>query len=245
MALQEMSTVIKYDQEKLDVDGLPEYIRDTDSPARDAFGSISTRSLAEREAKRLSAVSERQSQKDTGGFANIFSDVQTPPADELEALWPGVHQDFFQSHAPKRTPSFHMMVGFLAGAVVSMVCIWGYSAISGLIASGSHNANKAAVTAPATTTATAQSAPSSVPQGVDPSAVLKPAHPTVEVQNGDTMAAIALREYGKATPRLLDAICKANGMRNANFLNLGQKLNLPDYLPQAAQTAAGQTSPVQ
>ena len=89
MALQEMSTVIKYDQEKLDVDGLPEYIRDTDSPARDAFGSISTRSLAEREAKRLSAVSERQSQKDTGGFANIFSDVQTPPADELEALWPG------------------------------------------------------------------------------------------------------------------------------------------------------------
>jgi nucleoid-associated protein YgaU len=53
------------------------------------------------------------------------------------------------------------------------------------------------------------------------------------------MAAIAIKEYGRATPRLLDSICKANNLRNANFLQLGQSLTLPDYLPQSAQVAAG------
>lgn len=217
-----MSTVINFDQEKLEVDGLPEYVRDSESSQRESRSSLSTRSEV------------RPSQKDTGGFPNIFAEAETPKSDELETLWPGVHQDFF--HSPKRTPSFHLMVGFLAGAVVSMVCISGYSIVSGMIAkAGSGQPNKQVAAAPATTTA----APAPVPQGVDPSAVLKPAHPTVEVLNGDTLAAIALREYGKATPRLLDAICKANGMRNANFLNLGQKLNLPEYLPQSAQVAAG------
>jgi len=231
----EMNTVIKYDQEKLEVEGLPEYVRDTEAPARESYSSISTRSLAEREAQRVSASAgrERQSQRDTGGFANIFSDVHAPRADELEALWPGVHQDFFQQAQSKRTPSFYMMIAFLAGAVTSMIVIWGYSAVSSLVANAGKLADKP----------TAVSAPQPVaqqplvPQNIDPSAILKPAHATVEVQNGDTLAAIAVREYGKTSPRLLDAICRANGLRNANFLKLGQALNLPDYTPQSAQPA--------
>lgn len=234
VAFKEMTRVINYDQERLEVDGLPEYVRDNEVPTQGSFVSISTRSLAEREAQRISASQERQSQRDTGGFANIFAE-ETPKTDELEALWPGVHQEFFQ--APKRTPSLYMMFGFLAGAVVSMACIWGYSAISTMIAAG----GKAAPATVATTQVASQAAPAQAPvsQFVDPSAVIKPAHPTHEVQSGDTMAAIAIKEYGRATPRLLDSICKANNLRNANFLQLGQSLNLPDYLPQSAQVAAG------
>ena len=54
---------------------------------------------------------------------------------------------------------------------------------------------------------------------------------------GDTLAAIALREYKRVSPRLLDEICRNNGLKNANFLNLGQKINLPNYQAQPTQMA--------
>ena len=119
-----MNIVLNYDQEKLEMEGLPEYVRDSDVSSRDAFVSISTRSLAEREAQRTASTSDRQSQRDTGSFARITTEVETPKSDELEALWPGVHQDFL--HSPKRTPSFYLTIGFMAGAFLSMIGIWGY-----------------------------------------------------------------------------------------------------------------------
>lgn len=231
--------MINYDQTKVEVDGLPEYVRDSEIGSRDAFVSISTRSLAEREAYRT-ASSERQSQRDTGTFNRVSVEVDTPRTDELEALWPGVHQDFL--HSPKRTPSFYLTLGFLAGAFISMIGVWGYSAVSGMMASGS-NAGPAAgnkvVAAAAGNAAvnTAQASAASVPQGGDPNALLVPAHPTVEIATGDTLAGIALREYKRVSPRLLDEICRANGLKNANFLSLGQKITLPNYQP-AAQVAA-------
>jgi len=229
--------VLNYDQEKLELEGLPEYVRDSDVSTRDAFVSISTRSLAEREAQRTASTSDWQSQRDTGSFNRITAEVAAPKADELEALWPGVHQDFLYS--PKRTPSFYLSLGFMAGAVLSMIGIWGYSAVSGLVASNSQpgHATVAVASAPA-----AQATQAVVPQGSDPNSVLVPAHATVVVASGDTMAAIAIREYKRASPRLLDAICKANGLKNVNFLSLGQTINLPNY-QSSAQTANSQTAP--
>jgi LysM repeat protein len=61
---------------------------------------------------------------------------------------------------------------------------------------------------------------------------ITPAEPTYEVQSGDTLAAIALRNYKRVSPRLLDEICLANNMKNANVLSLGQKIVLPVYHPQ-------------
>jgi hypothetical protein len=43
---------------------------------------------------------------------------------------------------------------------------------------------------------------------------------------------------------LLDSICRANNMRNANVLSLGQKLNLPEYKSVASQTQVPQTQQV-
>jgi LysM repeat protein len=62
--------------------------------------------------------------------------------------------------------------------------------------------------------------------------VIMPTTPTYEVKTGDTLAGIALIAYKRASPRLLDEICRANNMRNANVLSLGQKLVLPEYRPQ-------------
>ncbi len=53
-----------------------------------------------------------------------------------------------------------------------------------------------------------------------------------EVQSGDTLAVIARRNCKHASPRLLDEICRANGMRNANVLSLGQKITLPNTTAQ-------------
>jgi hypothetical protein len=252
-----MTALLKYEQEKIDFDSLPEYVRESEHTSRDAFVNISYKALAAR-ASNVFASSRhsashtgsiehvtpkaiaRDSQRDTGGFARVTSDQVTygdaPRTDELEALWPGVHHDFL--HSPKRTPSFYMMLGFMGGAFVSMIAVWAFSGMSTIIA---HNPGKTAPVAVAGQPGAAQQAAPAVataPQGSDPSAVLVPAHPTVVISTGDTLAAIALREYKRVSPRLLDEICRSNGLKNANFLNLGQKISLPNYQAQTTQMAA-------
>ncbi len=237
--------MLNYEQDKLELEGLPEYVRESEASSRDAFVSISTKSLAEREAQRTLTTSSvygggseyayaRDSQRDTGGFNRVTTEVEAPKADELEALWPGVHQDFL--HSPKRTPSFYMMLGFMGGAFVSMIAVWCFAGITQL----THGGDKVQTANAGGQSATAQQAAppvATVPQGSDPSAVLTPAHPTVVIGSGDTLAAVALREYKRVSPRLLDEICRSNGLKNANFLNLGQKITLPNYQPPSSQVA--------
>lgn len=232
--------MLNYDQEKLEMEGLPEYVRDSDVSSRDAFVSISTRSLAEREAQRTASTPDWQSQRDTGSFARITTEVETPKSDELEALWPGVHQDFL--HSPKRTPSFYLTCGFMAGAFLSMIGIWGYSSVSGMVANIPQSGKVAVATAGSTASAPAGQSVAVVPSGSDPNSLLVPSHTSVEIQTGDTLAAIALREYKRVSPRLLDEICKANGLKNANFLSLGQKITLPSYQSTAQVQAQSQVA---
>ena len=243
--------MLNYEQDKLELDGLPEYVRESEASSRDAFVSISTKSLAEREAQRtlvgtnvnvgLSAginndrSYQRDSQRDTGGFNRVVAEVEAPKTDELEALWPGVHQDFL--HSPKRKPSFYLMLGFMGGAFVSMIAIWSFAGISQVMQHGPGKTQTASVVGQPQAAQTVVPAVAAVPQGGDPGAVLVPAHPTVTINTGDTLAAIALREYKRASPRLLDEICRSNGLKNANFLNLGQKINLPNYQAQSTQMA--------
>jgi nucleoid-associated protein YgaU len=68
--------------------------------------------------------------------------------------------------------------------------------------------------------------------------VIVPVASTYEVKEGDTLAGIALHAYKRVSPRLLDTICKANNMRNANVLTLGQKIVLPEYRPIYIQTGS-------
>jgi LysM repeat protein len=245
-----MTSVLNYEQDKLELESLPEYVRESEASSRDAFVSISTKSLAEREAQRTLAGAgayattsngtnsdfpyQRDSQRDTGGFNRVTAEVEAPKPDELEALWPGVHQDFL--HSPKRTPSFYLMLGFMGGAFVSMIAVWCFSGVAQLV----HGSGKVQTASAGGQGQVAQQvAPpvATVPQGSDPGAVLVPAHPTVVIQTGDTLAAVALREYKRVSPRLLDEICRNNGLKNANFLNLGQKISLPNYQAQSTQMA--------
>jgi LysM repeat protein len=172
-----------------------------------------------------------------------IDELVRPKHEALDTLWPGVDRDFFQPS--RRSPSFYLTVGFMAGAFVSLLGVFGYSMISHSI-----QANATGDGAKKILVAGGQAvAPQKAPEGgaphttvVNGSEVLIPAFPTYEVKTGDTLAGIALKAYKRVSPRMLDAICKANNMRSANVLSLGQKIVLPEYHPVTSQVAA--SSPV-
>jgi len=220
------------------LDQIPEFIReeideDRRKPQLDAkpmLPAASIEVLNRSEVTTVPLVSAR-SERTTSGET-----VETPPADELEALWPGVHHELIQPS--KRQPSFYLMLGFMAGAVVSLFSVWTYSAVaSKVIASGDNN-GKQIVVANAAQKAAQSQEPALESKSIDPNATLVPISNTYEVKPGDTLVMIAMKNYKKVTPRLLDEIVKANGMKSANVLSLGQKINLPNYKPQSSAIAA-------
>ena len=217
-----MSTVLDAERESLELESIPEYLSDSQLPSREAAVSMSSRVFTDRESSRPEIQS------------NITAPnrVEREPekSDELEALWPGVHHDF--APQSRKAPSFYMTVGFMAGAFISLIGVFGYSAVSNVVAH-KDNANPTTMVA-GVAKQTAQPTAIRTQGGGE---VLVPASPQIQVQTGDTLAAIALRNYKRVSPRLLDEICKTNNLRNANVLNLGQKLALPEYHTQANQIA--------
>jgi hypothetical protein len=213
------------EREKLEFESLPEFVREPRSSNRDAYAP-----KAAPKAAQAAAV------------ATESGEAVLPKSAELEALWPGVNHDLLQ-YSPRKGASFYLTIGFMAGAVVSLVVVWGISAVQHFTSAGAPTKKEIVV-------AQAQGAKSQggssamvttvVSQSGEPEVII-PLNPTYEVGNGDTLAAIALKNYKRATPRLLDEICRVNNMRNANVLSLGQKISLPEYRPQR-QIATGGSS---
>jgi LysM repeat protein len=217
------------EREKLEFESLPEFVREPRQSAREAYTTKPSREIPT--AKPLVAPPIEE-----GELAAL------PKTAELEALWPGVSHEIFQ-HGPKKGPSFYLTLGFMAGAVVSLVGIWGFAAVSHMASSGS-NSKEIVVQSGQNGSAKGIGGEGGAvvtqlaSRNVEPETVV-PLSTTCDVGSGDTLAGIALKNYRRATPRLLDEICRANNMKNANVLNLGQKLLLPEYHPQARQIATG------
>lgn len=138
-----------------------------------------------------------------------------------------------QAATLKKTPSFYMMIGFIAGAVVSLLSVWGYSSVTTHLAKGNNESGKEIVTK----VQEAQKEQNLVVQSVDPNAEIVPISSTYEVKSGDTLVVIAMKNYKKVTPRLIDQIVRANGLKSANALRLGQTLKLPNYRNQSSKLA--------
>jgi hypothetical protein len=226
VALTEMTTTIDCERETIDFDSIHEYLRESNSnlPTRDAAVSMSSNLFNQRQMN----------------VEETSSEHEPPKTDELEALWPGVHHDFPQQSTNTRSASFYLSVGFAAGALLSIVGIFGYFSVSHLVTA------KAAPAATAANQVLVAGVPTGSQGGTATASgdVLVPTTGSYQVQPGDTLAGIAVRNYKKVSPRLLDEICKANNMRNANVLSLGQKIVLPEYRA-SNQIAATSTSSVQ
>jgi nucleoid-associated protein YgaU len=186
------------------------------------------------------------------GLEDEVQEILHPKSAELETLWPGIGQDFLQ--VSERGPGFYLTLGFVTGAIMSLAGLWLYAWLTHSSLSYTPNlssAKKMVVTAgnPAigsklkglhsTQNSVAGNAEVTtlVPVGSNADLVV-PAFTTYEVKTGDTLAVIAAKAYHRISPRLLDAICKANGMRSADVLSLGQKINLPEYRPSINQLPA-------
>lgn len=217
-----MTTVISRERDTIEIEPLPEYVREESTYRKEVSNA-------------MPSINQERWERPTTPSPIVESEA--PQSDVLEALWPGVHQDFTHAHAPRRGPSFYMTVGFMGGAIVSMLGIWGFSAVSSVVASAGTNKPQQVV---ATTAASGQQAAPQAQAGE----LIVPSVSTYEVASGDTLAGIAIKNYKIASPRLLDEICRANGMRNANVLSLGQKITLPEY-HRSSQVASTTSSVVQ
>lgn len=220
------SAVLLSEKEKLDFDSVPEYVREPRS--RDSYVSKACYVEDEVETHAKSA--------------------------EIETLWPGVSADFLHGNSHKRQPSFYWSIGFVSGIVSSVLCvglIYGGIQLfnqhkelgaAQIVVAGGKGANVTQAKNQLTTVKGAAVVTTRVATAVGDPDLIVPLFNSYTVKTGDTLASIAVQAYKRATPRLLDEICKANNMRNANVLSLGQTLNLPQYRPQARQIASGAAS---
>jgi len=217
------SAVLISEQEKLDFDSVPEYVREPRS-TRDSYVSKSCYMEDELEPHAKSA--------------------------EIETLWPGVSADFLHGNSHKKQPSFYWGMGFVSGIVATVLLTGSVLGAMQLFAHHDKNAAPQIVVANGkgsvnqvntalTTMKGAALVTTRVATAAGDPEVIVPIFSTYTVKTGDTLASIALQAYKRATPRLLDEICKSNNMRNANVLSLGQTLTLPQYRPPARQIASG------
>jgi len=228
------------DKETAEFDALPEYVREAKPRARETYEFLSPKYQSE--APRYQPEQpQSQSQYSFEPEISEYAPEDAPPVraqktDVLETLWPGVHHDFGHSQA-KRPPSFYLTLGFMGGAIISLAAVWLYGVASPMVVGASKSAPAPVVASKdAAATAVAPAGPRTNGDTIIPSS------PTYQVQTGDTLAGIAFKNYKHCSPRLLDEICKANNLKNANVLNLGQTINLPQYTPQSATSQIAATS---
>lgn len=209
------------EREKLEFDSLPEFIREPYSSVRESYASSTP--------QRRSYTEEKPK----------MEEPSLPKSAELEALWPGVHHEFLQPS--KRSPVVFLAAGFVSGVVVTLLGCFMFSNLThGGLPSIAHGAGKKIVVAGESGSSHkgATGAPDAATNNAGSGELVVPLYASYEVKTGDTLAGIALQAYKRASPRLLDEICKANHMRSANVLSLGQKLVLPEYRPLTSQVAA-------
>lgn len=208
-----MATVMNSERDPLEIETLPEYVRESrenKARSRDGLEFVSTKPQLPIENPMPHA-----------------NEPESPQTDVLEALWPGVHHEF--GNPVRRVPSFYLTIGFMVGAAVSLIAVWLFTVVPATVSGWFKPNTNVAVTQATTGVNIAQL--STQPLLGEP---IKPIEPTYSVQSGDTLAAIALRNYKRVSPRLLDEICRANNMKSADVLVLGQNLILPVYRPQTA-----------
>lgn len=263
MSTYGVGTLITEEQDKLDFESLPEFVREP-KPAREQYssrvaasqpksgtaaaiagGAVAAAGTAAAVAGTAAVAAGTAAAAVASKIVAAAKPAPPPPvrlpaeplptaakAAELEALWPGVSHEVFHS-IPRRSGGSYFGSGFVTGVVVTIIVGCAIQFASHLVPSG--QGGKEIIVA------------QSKQAGKTPDAASKPSEPgaiiplvaVYTVVSGDTLAGIALKNYHRATPRLLDEICKANNMANANVLNLGQKLSLPDYHPQSRQIATG------
>ena len=133
---------------------------------------------------------------------------------ELDVLWQG----FKVNHREERSAGFYLTVGFITGAICSILMTF----VINLGAPSKENISDLNLWKKATTKPTINVAPSSQ---TETGATGKTTE--YQVKSGDTLGAIAYKFYGVDSPSKINKIQIANNLKTPDAIQINQKLIIP------------------
>lgn len=135
---------------------------------------------------------------------------------ELDVLW----QNFRVSQKDEKSPGIYLATGFIAGAISMLI-------MTTLLSFSVRSNDNQEFNVPKKAKAE-KARLSFIPSDKTTKATeLKSTTETYTVNNGDTLESIIIRFYGKFDLSKVEKIRQANGMKNPNNLQIGQKLIIP------------------
>lgn len=138
---------------------------------------------------------------------------------ELDVLW----QNFRVNNKEDKSSGVYFITGFVAGAIVMLI-------ITTLLSFSVQNNNSGDIVAPVAQQkekAKLTFIPADKAAKQEPAATTTKAPESYTIKNGDTLAGIIIRFYGKYDVSKIEKIRAANNMSNANNLKIGQQLIIP------------------
>lgn len=160
--------------------------------------------LAEARRKPTSAVEEYTRQEPTSNKEK-----------ELDVLW----QNFRVNQKDEKTPGIYLATGFIAGAIVMLI-------ITTLL-SFSVNGNSEPQDLDVQPTKEKAKLNFIPADKAAPEATIATEQRTYTVKQGDTLAGIIVRFYGSYDISKIDSVLKANNLKNADSIKIGQNLIMP------------------
>lgn len=133
---------------------------------------------------------------------------------ELDVLWQG----FKVNHREERSPGFYLTVGFVTGAICTILM----TLVINLGAPSKDNISDLNLWKKANTKATVNVAPSTKTETVGTAKTTE-----YKVKSGDTLGAIAYKFYGVDNPDKVNSIQTANNLKSPDDLQIDQKLIIP------------------
>ena len=135
---------------------------------------------------------------------------------ELDVLW----QNFRVSQKEDKSPGIYLATGFVAGAIAMLIMT---TLLSFSVRGGDNQNIKMPKRAKAE-----KAKLSFIPSDKTTNATeAKSTTESYTVKSGDTLESIVIRFYGQFDLAKVEKIRQANGMKNANSLQIGQNLTIP------------------
>lgn len=172
--------------------------------------------------ERMALLAELRAQK--GQSSNNAPNVYKRPSKqkELDLLW----QSFKINQKEEKSPGIYLLTGFIAGAL-SMFLM---TAVISINANSNYDISDSGIKTPKIERKLIKRTKNSKLAIVPPDKPMTSpvaSSETYTIQDGDTLAGVIIRFYGKYDESKIQKIKAANNLANPNALSIGQKLIIP------------------
>lgn len=160
-----------------------------------------------------------KNKKKSNGAPSVY--VRPNKEKELDVLW----QNFRVNQKEEKSPGIYLVTGFIAGAIAMLI-------MTTLLSFSVNNEPSDMIsTEPVKEKAKLNFIPSDKSikdvSSTEQKAMVSGNNESYQVKQGDTLAGIVVRFYGKYDVSKIEKIKQVNGLTNENSLKLGQSLIIP------------------